>query len=691
MSSPGISITGVPTARGADGSVPVRREIRELRANSPEQYNLFMLGLRMMQQMPPQNLTSYYQIAGIHGMPYKPWDGVAGRAGWEGGFGGYCTHSSILFATWHRPFLALLEQSLYSAIQGIAQGYPPDIRAKYVDEAKKFRLPYFDWSARVQQGAPYWPAEISSSRIRVQDVDGKMKTMDNPLYSYSFAGIPAGDIHPYYLQFPRTTRHPDSSGRSNDAAVETSLRNSFASRSRATGVLLLSYPQFDGFTSDAWQTQAENPLFDSLEGLHNQIHGIVGGPNPTRDGRLPAGSMSGFDTSAYDPVFWLHHSNVDRLWAIWQDLHPNSFMTSRQSENDTFWAASGTRQDQNTSLPPFRYDDTATGKKAFWTSLRAKDTTVFGYAYPETRRWAYPNTQAYQNALRTTITQLYGGNVFQNFAANIAPVSPNSADEKPLVAPKVALRLKNAPKAGVAMGLATVGDEGKGRGAHMAASTGVLEGDDINSGSDEEGVLNVTHPHENPVIKDDISTPSGPVPESLKHLAPEGKYLEWIVNVRAVKHGLGQTFSVFVFDCEVSDDPLSWGSDYNTVGRVVFMGREQSTDCEACQDQRERQLVTTGTVVLTSALLQDIQAGRLASLKQEDVVPYLKENLGWGCRMLNGTRKEPNEVPGLKISVCAVDVTLDADGVPSYGASRTFKEITDGKEGGLGAGEDENA
>ncbi len=27
-------------------------------------------------------------------------------------------------------------------------------------------------------------------------------------------------------------------------------------------------------------------------------------------------------TSPNDPVFWLHHCNIDRLWPLWRDQHP---------------------------------------------------------------------------------------------------------------------------------------------------------------------------------------------------------------------------------------------------------------------------------------------------------------------------------------------------------------------------------
>ncbi|XP_014790188.2 hemocyanin G-type, units Oda to Odg, partial [Octopus bimaculoides] len=49
-----------------------------------------------------------------------------------------------------------------------------------------------------------------------------------------------------------------------------------------------------------------------FEVLHNTIHSWLGGRDPH--------SMSSLDFTAYDPIFFLHHSNVDRIWAIWQEL-----------------------------------------------------------------------------------------------------------------------------------------------------------------------------------------------------------------------------------------------------------------------------------------------------------------------------------------------------------------------------------
>jgi tyrosinase len=49
---------------------------------------------------------------------------------------------------------------------------------------------------------------------------------------------------------------------------------------------------------------------------HGTIHVDVGGLNP--DGS-PFGLMSAFSTAPMDPIFWLHHCNLDRLWEIWRN------------------------------------------------------------------------------------------------------------------------------------------------------------------------------------------------------------------------------------------------------------------------------------------------------------------------------------------------------------------------------------
>ncbi len=48
---------------------------------------------------------------------------------------------------------------------------------------------------------------------------------------------------------------------------------------------------------------------DQLQDIHDGIHGWVGG------------DMGSIATSAFEPVFWAHHTMIDRAWYLWQQRH----------------------------------------------------------------------------------------------------------------------------------------------------------------------------------------------------------------------------------------------------------------------------------------------------------------------------------------------------------------------------------
>lgn len=87
-------------------------------------------------------------------------------------------------------------------------------------------------------------------------------------------------------------------------------------RQRARGVDTLDFnaarwarsPYMSRLTSDDFETFAGKLPTGAgmVEGYgHNYIHELVGG------------LMKRLTTAASDPIFWLHHSNVDRVWATW--------------------------------------------------------------------------------------------------------------------------------------------------------------------------------------------------------------------------------------------------------------------------------------------------------------------------------------------------------------------------------------
>lgn len=195
----------------ANGSIPIRPEIRDMRKDKYS-WDLFILSLSMLQYVDQDHPLSWYQIAGIHGVPFRPWNGVQPVAGAQQS--GYCTHSSVLFPTWHRPYLALYEvrnvihampsnlfdililpqQELYKLVNAIAALFP-DVKekAQYQRAASIFRIPYWDWSITAPAGETHLPESFWSPVISQYGPNG-MQNIRNPLYSYTFHPLIEDDL-----------------------------------------------------------------------------------------------------------------------------------------------------------------------------------------------------------------------------------------------------------------------------------------------------------------------------------------------------------------------------------------------------------------------------------------------------------------------------------------------------------------
>lgn len=68
------------------------------------------------------------------------------------------------------------------------------------------------------------------------------------------------------------------------------------------------------------QAAMSNTLWSSFVSDINSVHGSV----HVRIG----GDMSSVPTAGFDPIFFLHHCNIDRLWAAWQTQNPISLPSS---------------------------------------------------------------------------------------------------------------------------------------------------------------------------------------------------------------------------------------------------------------------------------------------------------------------------------------------------------------------------
>ncbi|KAL2067332.1 hypothetical protein VTL71DRAFT_1757 [Oculimacula yallundae] len=366
---------------------PMRRNILDLQQDIPT-WSLYIQGLNALQDKPEDFFLSYFQIAGIHGRPYIPWGDAAQTPGAPKT--GYCTHNSVLFLPWHRPYLALYEQLIGATAQDLVKTYPPAQQATYQIAANNFRIPYWDWAA-----IPTMPAVINQQNVTITTGSG-VQSVRNPLYRYNFQKFPLNpsyfpsdsrvDGDTWLAKYPYTVR--GARDQLNSPSDPISVDNALLSSQLMSGTYyaLVKPTSFNEFGTTATPGT-------SIESVHNQVHGAIG---------LAGGHMSILSYSAFDPIFWLHHTNVDRLFALYQAINPGTYLTPQTEQYGTYTLTPNSLDTDSTPLQPFA----PTGAGPYFTSASARQTSAFGYTYPEIQDWSQSPAQLKAN-VTAAINKLY--------------------------------------------------------------------------------------------------------------------------------------------------------------------------------------------------------------------------------------------------------------------------------------------
>lgn len=214
-----------------------------------------------------------------------------------------CKHGSWYFLAWHRLYLYYFERIVRAAVA--ETGGPAD------------------WAL------PYWNYGLNGENASLPDA------FRNPTGGN-------GDPNPLYVE----ERAP---GINEGAILPPAV---------TTDAAALARPQFVGRAEFGGGTAPPGEQFWSQTGRveqtpHNDVHVVIGGGG---------GWMGNPDTAAQDPIFWLHHANIDRIWAEW----------SVQGEDPT----DGAWRDQR-----FEFFD-ADGQKVSKSCGEAVDTVQdLGYTY----------------------------------------------------------------------------------------------------------------------------------------------------------------------------------------------------------------------------------------------------------------------------------------------------------------------
>jgi hypothetical protein len=216
-----------------------------------------------------------------------------------------CQHGSWYFLPWHRMYLYEFERIIRKEV--VAQGGPED-----------WALPYWDYDEPGQAQLP--PA-------------------------FRQPTMPDGTPNPLFV----TARGP---GWNAGAQVPPSA----ASSAIAMATIPFAPPPAPGFGGGKTTPQHLFGLTGELEFTpHNDVHGLIGG------------MMGLVDQAALDPIFWLHHANIDRLWAVWLGRG-----AGRADPPDTAW------RNQVFAL----HDET--GAKVQLTAAEVLDTAgQLGYTYED--------------------------------------------------------------------------------------------------------------------------------------------------------------------------------------------------------------------------------------------------------------------------------------------------------------------
>jgi tyrosinase len=228
-----------------------------------------------MQAKPIRDPTSWRYQAAIHEYvraadPLKKPSDKLPSATERNKYWTQCQHNSWFFLPWHRMYLHIFEQIVLAEV--VKLGGP-----------STWALPYWNYSASAT--AALLPPDFRNAQL-----------------------TGGGKNHLYVRD-----REPNANkGLVIAQAADTDIgyclqRTRFAGG--ATGGSA-------GFGGPVTAFNHGGGSIGSTENIpHGTMHGAVGGLT---------GWMSRFATAALDPIFWLHHCNIDRLWEVWLQRRPGN-------------------------------------------------------------------------------------------------------------------------------------------------------------------------------------------------------------------------------------------------------------------------------------------------------------------------------------------------------------------------------
>lgn len=300
---------------------------------------------------------------------------LASYHGWPGE---YCSHGQETFPPWHRAYLLDFERTLQAAdlaLRGAANG------------GGRIALPYWGWERGAVRG------ELVPAVIRRR-----------------FPQLPKGLVADSNQDIVRNGYQLAS-----DDAIAKGM-----TRADIPGQVRVALQQTQHFQASS----TANRNAGSVETPHNTMHVLCGFP------------MTSVDFAAYHPIFFLHHTNVDRLYETYLQADIAGARNGPGAPWREFQVSSPSLY--NKPLNPFKHPVTGEPFKPVHCFL----TESIGYRYdalpaiPPPRMTAPPTLALFDDVLPMALRgRSYALHVFVMAAAEaeafVAPESPDDFDEVP--------------------------------------------------------------------------------------------------------------------------------------------------------------------------------------------------------------------------------------------------------------------
>jgi tyrosinase len=317
-----------PSHATTNNDTRIRKSVTALTASERKDFVDAVLALKRARSPYNSSLSYYDQFVQWHKDRY-----LCNPAAHGDGSTMQMVHAAPMFLPWHRELLRRFEDALREV------------------SGKPITVPYWDWTD---------PESVNPDNPHSVFRDDFMGGSGSPSEEYAVTTGPFRkgewtlNVHPEGAFWAPSktvylTRHLDNAS---TLPTKADVDSAFAADEYDVPPFNVTSDRHRSFRNALEGERPANTMACSADGwigasagdlgtlgtsnrftLHNMVHKWVGGTISQGDARPARRGTMILPTSPNDPVFFLNHANVDRLWSEWQARHPGRTYEPKTGHN----------------------------------------------------------------------------------------------------------------------------------------------------------------------------------------------------------------------------------------------------------------------------------------------------------------------------------------------------------------------